>query len=196
YRRRLIDSPAYTLNHEEVEKALEEGIRFAQCLTPLAIEVDASGGGARGLTISEQRNDGDGVWHEHARFTLPAHTILIAAGTQPNTVLAREDATHFHLDGKYFQLRDEEGQPVKPVRGLAKPDRPAVLTELRADGRAVSFFGDLHPSFYGNVVKAMASAKQGYPIVSRVLMRAQTTHSESSAAFFARLDREFRPIVE
>src|SRR5258705_514777 len=40
YRRRLIDSPSYTLNHEEVEKALEEGLRFAEGLTPLAIEVD------------------------------------------------------------------------------------------------------------------------------------------------------------
>jgi len=30
YRRRLIDSPSYTLNHEEVEKALEEGIVFAK----------------------------------------------------------------------------------------------------------------------------------------------------------------------
>ena len=36
YRRRLVDSPSYTLNHEEVEKALEEGIRFAEGLTPLA----------------------------------------------------------------------------------------------------------------------------------------------------------------
>ena len=36
YRRRLIDSPSYTLNHEEVQKALEEGIRFAEGLTPLA----------------------------------------------------------------------------------------------------------------------------------------------------------------
>ena len=35
YRRRLIDAPSYTLNHEEVAKlALEEGIRFAECLTP------------------------------------------------------------------------------------------------------------------------------------------------------------------
>ncbi len=34
YRRRLIDSPSYTLNHEEVSKALEEGIRFAECLSP------------------------------------------------------------------------------------------------------------------------------------------------------------------
>ena len=39
------------------------------------------------------------------------------------------------------------------------------------DGRAISFFGDLHPSFAGNVVKAMASAKQGYPVVSRMLAR-------------------------
>ena len=43
YRKRLIDSPSYTLNHEEVEKALEEGIRFAEGLTPLAVEVDAFG---------------------------------------------------------------------------------------------------------------------------------------------------------
>jgi hypothetical protein len=32
YRRRMIDSPSYTLNHEEVEKALQEGIRFAEGL--------------------------------------------------------------------------------------------------------------------------------------------------------------------
>src|ERR1019366_8231795 len=29
YRRRVIDAPSYTLNHEEVAKALEEGVRFA-----------------------------------------------------------------------------------------------------------------------------------------------------------------------
>ena len=47
YRRRLIDSPSYTLNHEEIEKALEEGIRFAEGLTPLAVEVDAHGHASR-----------------------------------------------------------------------------------------------------------------------------------------------------
>ena len=47
YRRRLIDSPSYTLNHEEVQKALEEGIRFAEGLTPLAVEVDDTGCAAR-----------------------------------------------------------------------------------------------------------------------------------------------------
>jgi NAD(P)H-flavin reductase len=195
YRKRLIDSPSYTLNHEEVEKALEEGIRFAEGLTPLAIEVDARGR-ASGLKVSAHHNDGDGVWHEFARTTLPARTILIAAGTQPNTVLAREDAANFQLDGRYFRLLDEDGAPVKPVKGLAKPARPAVLTELRADGRAVSFFGDLHPSFHGNVVKAMASARQGYPIVSRMLARLPRQSTEPAASFFARLDREFRATVD
>src|SRR5205085_1142140 len=115
---------------------------------------------------------------------------------QPNTVLAREDPVHFELDGKYFRLLDEEGNAVAPIRGLAKPERAAVLTEIRPDGRAVSFFGDLHPSFYGNVVKAMASAKQGFPIVSRMLSRVNGHHAESPAEFFKRLDRELRASVE
>jgi len=194
YRRRLIDSPAYTLNHEEVEKALEEGIRFAEGLTPLAVEVDADGR-VSGLTVSEQHNDGDGVWHEYAQVTLPALTLLIAAGTQPNTVLAREDAAHFHLAGKYFRLLNEAGNDVTPIKGLAKPAVPAVLTDIRADGRATSFFGDLHPSYAGNVVKAMASATQGAPIVSRMLAKVAPASPLGEREFFATLDREFRATV-
>ena len=195
YRKRLVDSPSYTLNHEEVAKAFEEGIRFAEGLTPLAIEVDEAGH-AIGLTVSVQRRDEAGAWGEVRKTLLPARTILIAAGTQPNTVLAREDAAHFHRDGAYFQLRDEAGALIKVERGLAKPAQPAVLTEIRDDGRAVSFFGDLHPSFFGNVVKAMASARNGYPIVSRVLERVAPAAARSDGEFFGLLDRELRARVE
>src|SRR5204863_6772107 len=143
------------LNHEEVAKALEEGIWFAEGLTPLAIEIDGDGR-ARALRVSVQHNDGDGVWHEAGRVELPARTILIAAGTQPNTIAAREDPAHFHLDGRYFQALDDHGHRVAPEKGLAKPAVPYVLTAIEHDGRAISFFGDLHPAFSGNVVKAMA----------------------------------------
>ncbi|MCC7326358.1 MAG: FAD-dependent oxidoreductase [Burkholderiales bacterium] len=194
YRRRLVDSPAYTLNHEEVEKALEEGIRYAEGLTPLAIDVDERGA-ATGLEMSLQHTDGDGVWHEVRRARLPARTILIAAGTQPNTVLAREDAAHFHLDGKYFRLLDEDGAPVTVQRGLPKPAQPAVLTDILPDGRATSFFGDLHPSYFGNVVKAMASARQGYPIVSRMLARVAPASTASDGDFYAMLDDLLRASV-
>jgi len=159
YRRRLIDSPSYTLNHEEVIKALEEGIRFAENLTPDEVEVD-SNGHASALFV---KRDGE-------RFRLPARSILVAAGTQPNTVLAREDHSVV-LDGKYFRAVDENGEYVKPER-ISKPSIARVLMSVREqDGKAMSFFGDLHPSFAGNVVKAMASAKQGYPVVSGILQK-------------------------
>jgi NAD(P)H-flavin reductase len=58
----------------------------------------------------------------------------------------------------------------------------------------MSFFGDLHPSYAGNVVKAMASAKQGYPVVSRVLARAAPS-AVSPSALIARLDDELRATV-
>ena len=50
-----------------------------------------------------------------------------------------------------------------------------VLASVEPDGRAISYFGDLHPSFAGNVVKAMGAAKQGYPVVSRVLAQRAPT---------------------
>jgi len=158
YRRRLMDAPSYTLNHEEVAKALEEGVSFAEGLTPVAVEMDGYGHAA-GLRV--KRADG-------SEAVLPARAILVAAGTQPNTVLAREDG-RIALDGKYFQAIDEDGNPVVPARALSKPDAAYVLMHRAEDGRCISFFGDLHPSFFGNVVKAMGSAKRGYPVVSRAL---------------------------
>ncbi len=196
YRKRLTDSPSYTLNHEEIEKALEEGIWFAEGLTPEAVEVDEYGS-ACGLKVSAQHNDGDGVWHAYAETVLPARTVLIAAGTSPNTVLAREDAGHFALDGKYFRLIDEEGRPAQVVRGQAKPEKASVLTSIESDGRAVSFLGDLHPSYFGNVVKAMASARQSYPVISRMLARLpDAANRNDEAAFLAALDHDWRARIE
>jgi NADPH-dependent glutamate synthase beta subunit-like oxidoreductase/NAD(P)H-flavin reductase len=195
YRRRLVDSPSYTLNHEEVAKALEEGIGFAEGLTPLAVEVDPQGR-ARALRVAVQRYDGEGLISPGGSAELPARTIFIAAGTQPNTIAAREDPAHFHLDGRYFQALDEAGAPVTPEKGQAKPEQAAVLTAVESDGRAISFFGDLHPSFSGNVVKAMASATRGYSIVSRLLARRPAASTASDGEFLGRLHRELRATVE
>ncbi|HYA16319.1 MAG TPA: FAD-dependent oxidoreductase [Bryobacteraceae bacterium] len=179
YRRRLIDAPSYTLNHEEVAKAMEEGVRFAENLSPEEVIVDAAG------AANALRFKGGTV--------LPARTILVAAGTQPNTVLAREDERNVHLDGRYFQAVDETGHPVKPER-ISKPGDVYVLMSLRRDGKAISFFGDLHPSFSGNVVKAMGSAKQGYPVVSRVLEKLTPSQPEPEK-LLAKLDDELRAVI-
>ena len=184
YRRRLVDSPSYTLNHEEVEKALEEGIWFAEGLTPLAVEVD-NFGAVRGIRLKSQASE---HW-------LPAHTVLVAAGTQPNTVLAREDAPHFALDGKYFAACDEDGKPVRPQYSSAKPAAADVLLAKQPDGRFVSYFGDVHPSYFGNVVKAMGSAKQGYPIVSRVLAKNLPNKDAKKEVFFKNLSDQLLATV-
>jgi NADPH-dependent glutamate synthase beta subunit-like oxidoreductase/NAD(P)H-flavin reductase len=198
YRRRLVDAPSYTLNHEEVAKAMEEGIRFAEMLTPVAVEVDVFDQAAALRMTRHQAAEIGGHRPEANQgpgeeVVLPARTILVAAGTQPNTVLAREDPEHVALDGRFFRALDEDGNPAVPER-VAKPQAVHVLMSLLPDGRAVSFFGDLHPSFAGNVVKAMGGAKQGYPVVSRVLARRAPGVPEP-AALKARLDDELRARV-
>src|SRR5579872_2590278 len=184
YRRRLIDAPSYTLNHEEVALALEEGIRFAESLTPQEVELDQFGHAA---ALRVKTASGSPV-------RMPAKSILVAAGTQPNTVLGREDQHNVFLDGKWFQAVGEDGNPVKPER-VAKPAQVSVLMSIRKDGRGISFFGDLHPSFAGNVVKAMASAKQGYPVVSRLLVR-KPPSPPRPADLLKKLNYELRVVVK
>ncbi|HEX7055298.1 MAG TPA: FAD-dependent oxidoreductase [Burkholderiales bacterium] len=185
YRRRLVDSPSYTLNHEEVAKALEEGIVFAENLTPTRIEVDRYGH-ARAVRFTDAGG---------REVELPAGSVLIAAGTQPNTVLAREEGVSLALDGKYFLACDEQGNALRPERHTSKPKQPEVLLHRHADGRFMSFFGDLHPSYFGNVVKAMGSAKQGYPVITRVLSGRQPASPLDDAAFLANLNRDLRAVV-
>ncbi len=195
YRKRLLDSPAYTVNHEEVAKALEEGVRFAEGLDPRAVEVDVHGHAAA-LRVAVMRRDEAGRWSEDGERVLPAATLLVAAGTQPNTVVAREESLDLPLAQRYFQPCDEDGGPVSAERANPKPSEPRVLLHRRPDGRFLSFFGDVHPSYFGNVVKAMASAKQGYPVLSRVLARGAPASDLDDVAFLGRLEDGLRARVE
>ncbi len=195
YRRRLVDSPSYTLNHEEVAKAMEEGIRFAELLTPVEVDVDVFGQAAA-LRLTRHSvtevgghrpdpNQGPGE-----EIVLPARTILVAAGTQPNTVLGREDPETSPSTAAISARSTRRATRRRPS-GSSKPAAVRVLTHLRPDGRAVSFFGDLHPSFFGNVVKAMGGATLGYPVISRMLTR-RAPSAPLPAELMARLDYELR----
>lgn len=187
YRRDLTDAPSYRLNHEEVEKALEEGIYFLDHASPTEVEVDEFGY-AKGLKVTIANGE------EKQEKILPAKTILMAAGTNPNTVLEREDKEHFSLDGKYFQAYNEDGNKVSP-EWVAKPEIPQVLISTNDNNKAVSFFGDLHPSFAGNVVKAMGSAKQGFPVICRTLEKTTPASNASTETFFNTLTEELTAVV-
>jgi NADPH-dependent glutamate synthase beta subunit-like oxidoreductase/NAD(P)H-flavin reductase len=171
YRKNLADAPSYRLNHEEVELAMQEGIGFVENATPIAL-------------ITNKFKAVEAIKLEDGNL-IKAHTVLIAAGTSPNTVIAREDNEHFKLDGKYFKAIDENLRAVIPEKN-AKPKDVAILTSID-NNKSVSFFGDLHPSFAGNVVKAMASAKRGYPIISKILGNHPPIINDN---FFAELNKE------
>ena len=68
-------------------------------------------GRARALRVSSNAEADSDPGAPPLEVVLPARTILVAAGTQPNTVLGREEPQHVRIDGKYFQAFDESGQP-------------------------------------------------------------------------------------
>ncbi|MBA3813884.1 MAG: anhydro-N-acetylmuramic acid kinase [Alphaproteobacteria bacterium] len=130
YRKTLQDSPAYRLNHKELQLAMAEGVTFRENATPLEILVDAEGH-IEALLVQTST----GV------ESLPCRTLLVATGTLPPAFLEQED-----LD-----------------------ERDGVLLSYKGEQK-VSFFGDLNPAYEGNVVRAMASAKDGYPQICEALL--------------------------
>jgi NADPH-dependent glutamate synthase beta subunit-like oxidoreductase/NAD(P)H-flavin reductase len=172
YRRALTDSPAYRLNPEELGNALAEGVRFAEHLSPKQIQVDDAGHAAA-VELHGPQAPGKTV-------TLPARTVLIAAGTHPNAVLAREEPELYELHGDTFAALDEAGTRL-PVGS----DSPSIFCRHEPDGRKVSFIGDAHPSFAGNVVKAMASAKYAAPVINAALDRLNNAAGNVDADWLA-----------
>jgi len=170
YRKGLTDSPAYRLNHEEVAKCLEEGIVIAEGLSPLEAVPDQHGAvKAVRFALHEQA---DGKWRDAGEvIELPARTVCVAAGTSPNVTLEKESPGDFELDpehGSFRPYRLAGGQLVPASVTDDLSGEAGFFTSYCKDGRLVSFFGDNHPTYAGSVVKAMASAKDGYPIVARL----------------------------
>ncbi|MGE0862888.1 MAG: FAD-dependent oxidoreductase [Vicinamibacterales bacterium] len=154
YRKRLQDAPAYRLNHEEVALALQEGISVTENMNPTEAVADEFGH-VKGMLFT--RADGSVV-------ELPARTVLVAAGTVPNVTYEKEHPGSFSLDGrqKFFQ----GFRAVKDDRAFRlEPDPNGFFTSHETGGKFVTYYGDNHPRYNGNVVKAMASAKHGYPHV-------------------------------
>lgn len=111
YRKKIQESPAFQLNPDEVDLALQEGVQFVENTSVEEIKIDDY---EHVKTLKTQ----DKIY--------PCRTLLIATGTQPNQ---------------------------------------------RYEDDRVSIYGDLDPQYHGNVVKAMASAKNGYPQICEKLIQ-------------------------
>lgn len=62
---------------------------------------------------------------------------------------------------------------------LAEKTENGFFTSYNKDGKYISYYGDNHPKYAGNVVKAMASAKDGYPFIVDVLLKNENSQTEN-----------------
>jgi len=100
--------------------------------------------------------------------TLPARTICIAAGTSPNVTYEREHPGTFVMDPKTKAFRPHVIERGEGGKLVAKDDPNGFFTSACDGEHAVSFYGDNLPRYAGSVVKAMASAKDGFPHVMKL----------------------------
>ena len=174
YRKGLKDAPAYRQNHEEIIKALEEGIAWVEGMNPLEAIPDEYEH-LRAVKFETMRQEEDGKWSASGEeIEVPLRSLLIAAGTSPNIIYEQEYPGTFELEKNFFQRFEPAStngefrlEPVHDTR-WPKIGKPAPLTSYHKDGKYISFYGDNHPVYAGNVVKAMASAKDGYPYVVKL----------------------------
>lgn len=207
YRKRLQDSPAYRLNHEEVQKALEEGIDFVECMNPTEAVPDEFNA-VKALIFERLNYNGEtGKFEETGDMCeFPARTVCVAAGTSPNVIYEKEKPGTFKMDEwrQFFQPfkieRNSDGK--LHVREAAKGE-VGFFTSYEHGGKFISYYGDNHPQYAGNVVKAMASAKDGYGRVVEIFAeelaaRGELPQWERDAVFDrleATLDEQLRAYV-
>ena len=208
YRKGMKDAPAYRQNHEEISEALEEGIALAEGMSPLGAEPDEYGHLAS-VDFEKLVLDGDRWVNSGEIVNVPLRSLYVAAGTSPNTIYQSEYPDTFVMDKWFFQRYEPEWNndsiELVPMHDekMPKLGKPAPLTSYQKDGKFISFYGDNHPVYAGNVVKAMASAKNGYPYVTQLFAKElanldATKQAERDAdltALFSRLDEAFRATI-
>ncbi|NUP06569.1 MAG: FAD-dependent oxidoreductase [Polyangiaceae bacterium] len=206
YRKRVLDSPAYRLNHEEVAKSLEEGVRYIENLSPIEAVLDEESA-VKSMKFTRQVLGDDGKWVESAEVVeLPARTVCVAAGTQPNVTYEREYPHSFKFDkwNQYFQPHKAYVDDAGKLHVEQVDDAREGFFTSYDDGRhTVSFYGDNHPHYAGSVVKAMASAKDAYPSVrelfrldlARLDETPQASRDAQLAAFFTKIDDDMTATV-
>ncbi len=103
YRKKIQESPAYKHNHQELNKALEEGVEFIENVVPVKAELDEFS-----HIKSLKCNEGE----------YPCGSLLVAAGTHPNLSPFYEDQMDINSDKiSFFGDASEkfEGNVVKAM---------------------------------------------------------------------------------
>lgn len=211
YRKGIKNSPAYRQNHQEIQEAICEGIQLAEGMEPC--EAITNEYGALKAVKFDVLVEADEQWiSKNNSVEILLRSLFIAAGTTPNTIYEEEQPDTFVMNGKFFQCHElawnnTESPELVPVdtdnATFPKLSKPAPFTSYCQDGKFISFYGDNHPVYSGNVVRAMASAKDGYPYICKIFAhelnkldpKAQPARDQSIKKLFADLDAKLLATV-
>ena len=183
YRKKMQDSPAYRQNHEELIFALRQGIEFVENHSPSEV-------------ISDDFDHVKALKCENgAEFKCGC--LLIAAGTAPNISIVDQDKLSLNIDEKYFAQIDLDKNKLQKNK-FVKHGNYSFFTKIDENEKSISFFGDLHPNFEGNVVRAIASAKIGHKQIDEFLSKQKSKNKfdlfgvfHKKRILFERLNRDF-----
>lgn len=194
YRRTMQESPAYINNHEELQKALQEGVYYLEALEPAAVDLNQYGHVENLICHRRLRKNLDEWETTTEEIRIPARSIFVATGTQPNTAYEFEHkGTFTRLGLQYQHYEDNDGDLSIPHGVLhCKDSEFGPFTSYRRHDRRVSLIGDTHPVFHGSVVKAIASGMRTYPKILAVLKNKLKTHSSLPDSEKTLLDKEYR----
>lgn len=181
YRKKINDAPSYKTNHLEIEKALEEGLKIIDEAEPIEILNDKFN---HISALKIRRNE---------ILEIPAKALFIAIGTSPNKAPAYEDKLQFNVQNNSYQIIDLDGHEITQKLS-PKAENIGFLAAKDVNKKTVSFFGDTHKSFAGSVVKAMASAKNGYETINKSL--ALLPSNPNYARFLAEINQKFQVKVQ
>ncbi len=200
YRRSMHDSPAYTRNHEELIKAFEEGVYYAEGLDPKQARLDQYGH-VEAMTFRQQARNDDGKWQATGEeVSLPARAVFVATGARPNVAYEFEHKGHFQKEHGHFQTFHAVDGKLEPVAVAPhnKSEDFGPFTSYHVGDHRVSFLGDTHPVFHGSVVSAVASGMRTYPKIVDVLGERVHERGEETeyAAFRAKAHEAFGAHVE
>ena len=195
YRRSMQESPAYLHNHEELQKALEEGIYYAEGLEPAAVNLNEFGHAKTLVCYKRLRNENNEWVATREEISLPARSILIATGTQPNTAYEFEHHGTFNRLNLQYQQYEAQDDKLTIAHGVENCKDPQFgpFTSYHKQDKRVSLIGDTHPVFHGNVVKAIASGMRTYPKILDLLRSqlGQTGNEAEYAQFAAKMETLF-----
>src|SRR5690606_11088125 len=101
-------------NHEEMIKAVEEGIYYAEGLDPKEAKLDRLGH-VEAMVFRVQERGPNGRWRPSARdLVLPARSVLVATGARPNVAYEFEHKGYFAKEAGHYQTHEQIADALAP----------------------------------------------------------------------------------